>query len=278
MAYADCHTHTNASLDCDAPIEDMLQAANGKGLFAVAVTDHVDLADSREVYDRARENSWRAMEQAAVPEGLTLLRGIELGEPASDTGLANHLLAEHPYDTVLASQHSVDNIDYYYRDYTHISDAEIIAQMRRYFEAVRDIVRWNGFDSLAHLTYPFRYMPKKWQNGDYRPWRDLIDDILSTLAENGKALEINTSGLRSRCGIPSPDKPLIERFRRLGGRYITLGSDAHRPQDVGADLSAAARLAREAGFTEAVFYLRRAPVPFSLGNGTGKDGAKKEEQ
>ena len=48
-------------------------------------------------------------------------------------------------------------------------------------------------------------------------------------------LEVNTSGLRQKIGRTLPDLPLLRRYRELGGRLVTLGSDAHRP-DHGAEV------------------------------------------
>lgn len=268
MPFVDSHTHCAASVDSEAPLASMLLAAEKRGLAGIAVTDHVELVGfEAEGYDRSNVLSWEMMESARIPEGLRLLRGIEIGEPTADLPLAARLLAAHPYDMVLASQHSLEDTDYYLLDYAHRSDAALEREMERYFEAVLEVVRWDGFDSLAHLTYPFRYMPEKWRNGDYRRWQGVLDELLGRLAQNGKALEINTSGLRKGIGMTSPDRPLIERFYRLGGRYVTLGSDAHRPNEVGANLRDAADLARDIGFRWAVAYVGRRPVRFSLDDG-----------
>ena len=79
--------------------------------------------------------------------------------------------------------------------------------------------------------------------------------ILRQLAVKGLALEINTSGLRQPGGTTHPPLSLVRRFRQLGGEFITIGADAHRPEDVGTGLEQAAALAREAGFThQAVFF------------------------
>jgi len=197
---------------------------------------------------------------------LTLLHGIELGEPCFDTALAQEVLQAHPYDFVLASQHRLSDQlpDYYFIDYSEWTDEAIVREMANYFEEVLRVVRWNGFDSLAHLTYPFRYLPEKWRNGDYSEWSDVIDELLGTLAQNGKALEINTSGIRKGQGMTSPDLPLVRRFYELGGRHITIGSDAHRSNEVGADLEVAAAIAREAGFTHYTVYRNRQPQRLSL--------------
>lgn len=267
MVLADMHMHCAASEDSEVPIADLCAAAIDRGLSSIAVTDHVELVRfTEDGYDVAARESWSMMTNAAVPPTLRLIKGIELGEPCFDTALADRLLAAHPYDFVLASQHRLSDElpDYYFIDYSDWTDDAIKREMERYFRELLRVVNWNGFDSLAHLTYPFRYLPAKWRNGDYTPWQGILDEVLGTLAANGKALEINTSGIRKGQGMTSPDLPLIKRFYELGGLYITVGSDAHRVHEVGADLESASQLAKEAGFEQYTVYFDRQPTRMSL--------------
>ncbi len=267
MVTADCHMHCAASEDSETPIGDLISAAQAKGLNIIAVTDHVELVEFRKgAYDVAAEESWQMQSTVEVPAGFTLLRGIELGEPCCDKALAERLLSAHDYDFVLASQHrlSAELPDYYYIDFSDWSDERIIAEMGRYFEALKEIVLWNGFDSLAHLTYPFRYLPASWRNGDYSPWMPLIDEIFDILIKNGKSLEINTSGVRKGQGMTSPDEPLVRRYFERGGRRITIGSDAHRAHEVGADLDAAWAMAKAIGFDGITVYKNRQPITLTI--------------
>ena len=66
----------------------------------------------------------------------------------------------------------------------------------------------------------------------YDEHRELIDEILRTLAEKGKGLELNTSGL-DRCGGYLPTADYFRRFKELGGEIVTVGSDAHQCVRVG---------------------------------------------
>ncbi len=267
MVKADMHTHCEASEDSDTLIVDLLESARQKQLTAVAVTDHVEVVDYQKgAYDVAYAQAWDIMKTAKPIEGVRLLLGIELGEPCFDTSLSESLLAGHTYDFVLASQHRLSNKkqDYYFIDYSSWSCSDIVREIQDYFDEVLCVVKWNNFDSLAHLTYPFRYLPDCWRNGDYSPWQETIDSILSILAKNGKALEINTSGIRKGQGMTSPDFPIIKRFYDLGGRYITIGSDAHLAEDVGADLDVAAQLAFQAGFREYTIYIERKPITIPI--------------
>ena len=257
MQFMDFHMHTDASDDCDAPIFSMCDAAVANGLTAIAITDHVEMTDYFGFYDAILEKSWRTSAEAVkrYQGKLRIARGIELGEPLADPETTAALLRDHAFDFVLASQHKTpdDGTDYYFYDYT---GKDVGAVMDGYFDAVLELVRWGGFHSLAHLTYPFRYIPPARQPAGYGRWQEAIDAILHSLAGQGLALEINTSGLRQPgCGVTHPDLPLVRRFRELGGERITIGADAHKPSDVGANLADAAALAREAGFRYLTMYL-----------------------
>ena len=60
--------------------------------------------------------------------------------------------------------------------------------------------------------------------------------------------------------MTSPDLPLIRRFRECGGELVTVGSDAHAPEDVGAGIDDGLELARTAGFRYVALYENKQPV------------------
>lgn len=265
MITTDFHTHTAASFDCEAAIDDMCRAAVDAGLTALAVTDHVEMvAYFEDGMDTTVPASWDATCGAAARYAgrLRVARGIELGEPLYDLTRAEDLLAVRDYDFVLASIHRLrEQEDYYFWDFAGVDIGEA---MDAYFEEVLATVRWGRFHSLAHLTYPFRYMPADRRPRDYTRWMPIIDEILQELTARGLALELNTSGLRSAIGLTQPDLPLLRRFRQLGGRYVTVGSDAHTPADVGAGLAEAERLLREAGFAAVTVFFGGKPIELPL--------------
>ena len=136
--------------------------------------------------------------------------------------------------------------------------------VREYFEACLQLARWDRVDALAHLGYLRRYAARDGVSLDYTPCRELIDQILRTLIETGKALELNTSGFRY--GLPEwiPDIGVWRRYRALGGELVTIGSDAHRPCDIGAGHREAQALLRELGFRWFCYYRARRPVMVPL--------------
>ena len=66
----------------------------------------------------------------------------------------------------------------------------------------------------------------------YADHAEIIDEILRTLADQGKGLEMNTSGV-DRCGGYLPTADYFRRFRELGGQIVTVGSDAHTSDRIG---------------------------------------------
>ena len=219
------------------------------GLSRLAITDHVEIsAFYQNGYDKTSALSFeKAGEMQRLFKGrLDVIRGIELGQPTHDLDTAERLLKEYDFDFVLGALHNLKGEkDFYYYDFESV---DVRSVMDRYFAEMLEIVRWGRFHSLAHLTYPFRYIPKGKYPEDYGFWRDEIDEILRLLASRGIALEINTSGLRQQIDKLMPDLAIIKRFRELGGEMVTVGSDAHKAEDVGKNILDGIRAAAGAGF------------------------------
>lgn len=145
-------------------------------------------------------------------------------------------------------------------DYAGYTGADFRRMMEQYFDELLELVEWGRFDALAHLSLPLRY--PKYRNGidlDLARYREAIDPVLRRLAGSGKALELNTSGLRGALGDTLPPLWVLRRFREVGGELVTVGSDAHRAADVGAGLPEALAMLEEAGFSHCAFYRGRKP-------------------
>ena len=70
---------------------------------------------------------------------------------------------------------------------------------------------------------------------------------------------MNTSGLRQELGDTMPSEWLLKRFYELGGEYVTIGSDAHRREDLAGDFQKAYEILWRAGFRYTVYYKRHQP-------------------
>jgi len=112
---------------------------------------------------------------------------------------------------------------------------------------------------LGHLDYIVRVTPTKDKNYSYDKYKDAIDPILELLVQQGKGLELNTGSFRYGLRQPHPCTDVLRRYHELGGEIITVGTDAHKPQDVGSYLDLASEILQLCGFKYYTIYEKRSP-------------------
>ena len=265
----DLHMHTESSFDGHYPAELMCGAAVKNELAIIAITDHFDVdffeehrLDSRQ--KSSYEDIISAKEKFSAK--IKVLRGIEMGQPTYDLPLTEKSLARFEYDFVIGSIHNLRKTpDFCELDYQNLTQDEVYSLLEKYFEEELILAKWNGFDTFAHLTYPMRYIVQSGRfNTDLSRFDDVTDEIFKTLIANGKALEINTSGLRQPIGKTMPTENYVRRFRELGGEFLTLGSDAHFTEHVGAGIDEGYAIAESCGFEYVTYFENRKPVQVKI--------------
>jgi len=195
-------------------------------------------------------------------EGVTL--GLEFG--LTQAYLSEHKkLCEYDYDFIIGSIHSVDGVELYHACHGKLPDEPYSRQIKsapaeaieRYLTYANEMVLLYDFmDSFGHIDYIARYLPLLAENFSYAGFATEFDALFKTLAEREIALEINT------CFIKETGKTLFElcrRFRELGGRLCTIGSDAHKVEDLGRNFKDAIKIADESGLA-VVYFKERKPV------------------
>lgn len=265
----DLHMHTQSSFDGHYPAADMCMAAAGNGLSVIAFTDHFDVDFfERHNLDTRQKTSYEDIVSARdeFSDKITVMRGIEMGQPTYDIPLTEKSLARYEYDFVIGSIHNLrETPDFCELDYQTLTEAEVYSLLEKYFEEELILARWNGFDTFAHLTYPMRYIVQSGRfNIDLGRFDEVTDEIFRTLIANGKALEINTSGLRQPIGKTMPTENYVRRFKELGGEFLTLGSDAHFTEHVGAGIDNGYEIAESCGFKYVTYFKDRKPVQIKI--------------
>lgn len=270
----DLHSHSKNSPDADHSVMDMCNQAKSLGLSAYAITDHFEckndnwydkksdgtkiiLASFKDIF----ENSMKDIEEAKnnFGDSIEIISGIELGEPVQNYERATKYATDERLDFVIASDHEVGNHeDFYFLDY---EKEDINRLMTMYFDEIYDICKWNKFDVLGHLTLPLRYITG--ENGikvDMKPYMDKIRESFKILVQNGKGIEINTSGLRQKLGDFLPSFEYVKMFRELGGEVLTIGSDSHCKEDIGKGIKEGMEMARHAGFKYMCYFKKHKPT------------------
>ncbi len=251
----DYHLHTRFSCDSKAEMAAMCQSAIEWGIPEVGFTEHYDLHPGEACRDWLRLDEWAAELgrcRAQFEGRLTIRAGVEIGEPHLFRAEAEALLARYPFDYCLGSLHWVgDEIIFDENYFRSRSPAEAF---RLFFAELERMTRAGGFDVLSHFDVPMRTALDVYGEYDAREYEAWIRLVLRNCAERGIALDVNTALLRRRVAngrdgrfLLTPGVDILRWYAEMGGERITLGSDAHRPDHLGAHLDVALAAAQEAG-------------------------------
>ncbi len=264
--FYDMHTHSLYSHDSTCPIEKMAEAQLAKGALGFAVTDHCGGIDKMNI-DEAYNSICKASEKY---EGrIEIFSGLEIGEGIKNLSVVEELAKKHEYDVVIGSVHAVRCEEAYKScsrmNFSVLSEVELFVFVSQYFDNVLETAEKVPCDILAHLTYVLRYINGKYgRNLDIHVFEDKITKILKTIIDKGIALEINTSGIGTTFDSFMPEEWIIEKYKNMGGFLITLGSDAHAPQNASNGFEKAAQTLRQLGFTHGYYYKNRKPVAYEI--------------
>lgn len=256
MFLCDTHVHTCFSFDSEMLHGELCGEYIRRGFTSVALTDHYDI-DGIESgiypsYDvkNARIAYERASEEYAGQ--LDLIWGIELGQPTLRPENTCKFIRENGFEFVIGSVHNLDLVpDFIFMNFSRMPQ-ELIEQLySKYVDLLCETAAFGKIDTLAHITYPMRYIHRDGRDLDLRVFYGKYGELFRIMKENGVALELNTSGIRKGY-VTSPDTDLLMLYRDCGGERVTCGSDAHRIQDCGADVPECLELLRSCGFTSLV--------------------------
>lgn len=249
MPYPDYHTHTSrCGHATGAPLQ-YVEAALRKGLPGIGIADHMPLLpepdpeismSTCELVDYVTE----VVELKTRFPGYVLL-GVEADYRPSTISEVRELLAAHPFDYAIGSVHHLGawGIDDE-RQIDQYAARDIDDVYSEYFELVGDAAESGAFTIMGHLD-----LAKKF---GYRPSRSLtaeMETLAARIARSGVLVEINTAGLRKPVREAYPSAFLLSLLYAYKVR-VTFGSDAHKPEEVGADFEQAVALARAAGYSE----------------------------
>jgi histidinol-phosphatase (PHP family) len=261
----DLHVHSSCSADGVSSIGDHARRAEALGLAEVGFCEHADFDPRDRGYDSldlTRYDREFAAAQATV-SGVRLRQGVEITYQAEREGEIRAWLAAHPWDYVVASIHLVDYADgWAIISEPRAMEAYFTTHSQRqayvpYFEEVLRAVRSGLADVLGHFDLVKRYGVRRYGPFDPLAFEEEVRAVLRAAVEEGVALEINTSGLRQSPREPYPGLVVLRWYRQLGGELLTVGSDAHHSDDLGAGVAEALAVARAAGFRAIATFARQ---------------------
>ena len=258
----DCHVHTTLSHDGVSDIEEYVYHAVEMGVDEITFTEHYDIYDDIDSNLKPVDvdEYFKRYKTLISRSNIVLNFGIEIGLQPDKGKEIKNLVNSYPFDYVIGSSHITCKKDMskdpsYFEGLTRHE-----AYMNYFNEVYQNIILFkDDFDVYGHLDYVVRYGGYEEKEINYEEFSDILDKILIALIKNGKGLEINTSGYRYNLPNMHPNKDILKRYKELGGKIVTIGSDAHNVKDLGKDFEDAYRILKECGFEEYTVYHQRKP-------------------
>lgn len=254
----DTHMHCEFSCDSSMKIADAVAAAAAANV-GMTLTEHWDY-DYPTNPDAFTYDIDECFRRFAPYRSRTRLIGIEIGVQTHIAEADDKVGAGHDFDFVLGSIHCVGRRDLYEKAcYEGFARYEIIREFLS--DSITCAENHQEFDAFAHIDYICRYWPF---TGNERELhlednQELFDKLFKLLIERNKPIEINTRRLDDEVAAKAL-LLLYKRYQELGGKYCTLGSDAHYKEYVGRRMNEAVLMARAAGLKPVYFRERKMQI------------------
>ncbi|MDO8611179.1 MAG: histidinol-phosphatase HisJ [bacterium] len=134
-----------------------------------------------------------------------------------------------------------------------------------YYQEVRNMVQSGLFNSIGHIDLIKKYSAAdKPLFSEQDEWyKNEVNRTLDLIAQSKMSMEINTSGLQKKCKSTYPSQWILDlaNKKQIG---LTIGSDAHKPEEIGRDLDKALNMSLLAGYNSINVYQKRQKIPISI--------------
>ena len=279
MKLRDYHTHSRRCGHGLGEIEDYVKTAIVKNLKEIGISDHFPIGAVNKDPKLIETLKIASMEVEEFPRYIKEIKGLkEKYKNKIDISISTEIAFYTP-GGALSLQKEVlepfmDDIDYilggihdvkWHESPEILLDPSLASEIfgkygedkiiLEYLNKLIKLVDTTFFNVIAHFDY-YRMM--------YRPnkpiysqniWQKLLD-LLDKIKNKGMAIEINTSATRKNLSNQFPDDDIIKEIiqRKIP---LLLGSDAHKPEDVGYMFEETLEKAKKWGLTHLCIYEKR---------------------
>lgn len=266
MKYIDQHVHSKISHDGISTINEYMEIAKQNQVIEITFTEHyddytgIDTNLSTLDINHYKEIFLKCKNDDIIKTNF----GIEIGLRPESYELITNMIKNNKYDFIIGSSHITCGKDMAYDNsfFEGISPHEAIVNYLN--EVLENIILYkNEFDVYGHLDYVIRYVIKYYGNImnkiNYNEFKGLINEILLSIIKYDKGIEINTSGIRYGLNYCHPNIDILKRYKELGGEIITIGSDAHRIEDLASNFNSVYDILESINIKNITIYHNRSP-------------------
>lgn len=270
--YVDYHVHSEFSDDSIYPMDQIVKDAIAGGVQELCFTDHVDYG-IKEDWDCGHEIRYRGEEPFANVDypryvskiselqdkyngQITIKLGLEFGMQMHTISKYEELFKRYPFDFIILSVHQVEDLEFWNQDFQRGRTQKEIRE--RYYEEMLQLVNgYQNYSVLGHMDMIDRY--DEYGAYPFEKLKPVIAEILKAVIKNGKGIEFNTSYHRYGLKDTTPSVEILKLYKQLGGKVLSLGSDSHSAEHLGAYMDEARDILKNVGFEYFCTYEKMIP-------------------
>jgi len=260
----DFHMHSDTSADSKQSIREIYDTAVEKGLHHICITNHMEHSEIRKgdyhqsMTDKEIQRCRSEIDELNKEGKVQVSFGVEIDYADEDEEDIRLFLSEHEFDFVLGSIHYCEgwnlgnpNNNEKMKDIPH---RRVIDE---YFLLLKNAIKSGLFDVMSHLDIYKRVL----DDPGLDELKDEWDEVAELLLKHDIGFEINTSHTKLVEGSTYPGNEIIDYLVGKGIKKITTGSDAHRSEYVGHNISDVLDHLRRIGVTQVYRFEKRLPIP-----------------
>ena len=279
---ADYHIHCKYSDDSEEDLEKIIETAINKGIDEICFTDHVDygIKPDKDVFEKMDENAkkdwikkigridlnvdylnyFKEIEELRekYKDKITIRQGLEFGMQVHTIKDFQKLFDKYKekFDFVILSCHQVNDKEFWTNEFQ--KGKSIDEYNAEYYEEIYRVMnRYSDYSILGHLDHIQRYNETIYP---FEKSREIIVKILKKVIEDNKGIEVNTSSFRYGLKELTPERDILKLYHELGGKIITIGSDAHKAENVGEHIPYIQEELKKIGFIDICTFDKMKPI------------------
>ena len=276
--FADYHVHTEFSNDSEYPMEQVVKDAIAMQMDEICFTEHVDYGVKKDwgspgpirYYGNEPYLNVDYPAYASEVKGLRLKYGTQINiKMGLEFGVQMHTIPQfealteaEPFDKnlldfIILSVHQVEDQEFWTQEFQKGRSQKEYNE--RYYEELLHVIKaYKDYSVLGHLDLISRYdLAGSYPFEKIKP---MVSEILKTVIEDGKGLELNTSYHRYGLKDTTPSVEILKLYQSMGGDLLTIGSDSHAPGHLGAYIEDGKQLLKSLGFQYFCTYDEMVPI------------------
>ncbi|RJP84181.1 MAG: histidinol-phosphatase HisJ family protein [Desulfobacteraceae bacterium] len=253
----DYHVHTSLCNHANGAMDQYIQNAVAAGLKEICFLDHLTLHKNGRAQSMSPDDVpfyFHAARQLAYEYKHQILVkvGLEVDFDPENADQAQEIIRPFDFDVIGGSVHFIGDVNIVSSKDASVREKQSIDEIcEQYLERLDQMISLDFADIVCHLD-----VVKKFGRRPSAVFEKKFDDILSKISYSNLTVELNTSGYSQAAKEFYPGAALLKKCHDRN-IPVTIGSDAHSPDQVGRHYDKAMNLLLTTGYRHVSAFSRR---------------------